>query len=490
MFAHKLLYYTLAVVGGILLGGALMFLVSGLLAGSFQPMVLIGLGVGAALIAASFAVSRRPRKSLGLALGSIGGTAVAVGVILVLIALSRREVAIGEVGLSLLGLIGLLAGFWLFSRGRRAAADGEGGMVSTAIGGFLLAVGLALTVWALIQDVGVAIIVVAMAGLIAYLYGLYLSQSDDDRREVADAFRYLEDSAAEGVAREHAAVNRRTFSRWFAELGLLHVVAIIAVIYASFPIVYVISASLNPNGTLTGSNVLFSEASSANFEWLNSTRFWDWFMNSLQVGIITSIATVLMGAAAAYAFSRYRFKGRRGGLISLLIIQMFPQILAFVAIFLLLMTLGFVWEPIGLNSKLALICVYLGGALGANTFLMYGFFNTVPKELDEAAKIDGASHAQIFWTIILRLVAPILAVVGLLSFIGTFNDFVLAKVILQSEGNWTLAVGMYQWVSNLLNQNWGLFAAGAVLGAIPILILFLALQRYIVGGLTAGSVKG
>ena len=178
------------------------------------------------------------------------------------------------------------------------------------------------------------------------------------------------------------------------------------------------------------------------------------------------------------------------GLIGLLIIQMFPQILAFVAIFLLLMALGYVWPPIGLNSKYALILVYLGGALGANTFLMYGFFNTVPKELDEAAKIDGATHAQIYWTIILRLVAPILAVVGLLSFIGTFNDFVLAKVILQSEGNWTLAVGMYQWVSDEMSKNWGQFAAGAVLGSIPILVLFLALQRYIVGGLTAGSVKG
>ncbi|MDO5494621.1 MAG: sugar ABC transporter permease [bacterium] len=317
-----------------------------------------------------------------------------------------------------------------------------------------------------------------------------MSQSDDDRREVEDAYRLLEAAAAEGVAREHAAVNRRTFSRWFSELGLLHVVAIVAVVYSVFPIMYVLSASLNSGGTLTGSNALFRTVETGNYEALGDTRFWDWFMNSLQVGIITSIATVLMGAAAAYAFSRYRFQGRRMSLIALLIIQMFPQILAFVAIFLLLMTLGFVWTPIGLNSKVALILVYLGGALGANTFLMYGFFNTVPKELDEAAKIDGATHAQIYWTIILRLVAPILAVVGLLSFIGTFNDFVLAKVILQSEGNWTLAVGMYQWVSDEMSKNWGQFAAGAVLGSIPILILFLALQRYIVGGLTAGSVKG
>ncbi|SNU01387.1 carbohydrate ABC transporter membrane protein 2, CUT1 family [Ruaniaceae bacterium KH17] len=284
--------------------------------------------------------------------------------------------------------------------------------------------------------------------------------------------------------------NKMPFRRWFSEIGIRHVVGVLAVIYAGFPILYVVSTSLIPGATLTGSNKLFSAFSTANYSALSSTSFWTWMGNTLQVGIITSVTTVLMGAAAAYAFSRFRFSGRRVGLVSLLIIQMFPQILAFVAIFLLLMSLGYVWPPLGLNSKWALICVYLGGALGSNTFLMYGFFNTIPKEIDEAAKIDGASHAQIYWTIILRLVAPILAVVGLLSFIGTFNDFVIAKVVLQSEENWTLAVGMYQWVSSEMEQNWGQFAAGAVIGSIPILLLFLFLQKYIVGGLTAGAVKG
>jgi len=169
---------------------------------------------------------------------------------------------------------------------------------------------------------------------------------------------------------------------------------------------------------------------------------------------------------------------------------MFPQILAFVAIFLLLLGLGNVVPALGLNSKIALICVYLGGSLGVNTFLMYGFFNTVPRELDEAAKIDGATHTQIYWTIILRLVSPILAVVGLLSFISTFGEFIIARIILQSESNWTVAVGLYGWVSSLLDANWGLFTAGAVIAAVPVLALFLFLQKYIVGGLTAASVKG
>jgi arabinogalactan oligomer / maltooligosaccharide transport system permease protein len=295
------------------------------------------------------------------------------------------------------------------------------------------------------------------------------------------------DAPATGAA---ASRHRMKPGRWFSELGWRHVVGVIAVVYAAFPLVYVLSASLSENGTLTGSNELFAEVSTTNYAELGTTMFWTWMANTLVIAVATSVGTVLMGAAAAYAFSRFRFAGRRAGLTSLLIVQMFPQMLAFVAIFLLLLGLGNVVPVLGLNSKIALIAVYLGGALGVNTFLMYGFFNTVPRELDEAAKIDGATHSQIYWTIILRLVAPILAVVALLSFISTFGEFIIARIVLTSESNWTLAVGLYGWVSSLKEANWGLFTAGAVITALPVLALFLYLQKYIVGGLTAGSVKG
>lgn len=280
-------------------------------------------------------------------------------------------------------------------------------------------------------------------------------------------------------------------TRWMRELGWRHLVGIIGIVYAGFPLVYVLSASLSERGSLTASNTLFDDVTLAQFERLtNDTLFWTWMSNTLIVAGAASIGTVLMGAAAAYAFSRFRFQGRRTGLTGLLIIQMFPQLLAFVAVFGLLISLNDVIPALGLNSKLSLICVYLGGALGVNTFLMYGFFNTIPREIDEAAKIDGATHAQTYWTIILRLVAPILAVVGLLSFIGTFGEFIISRLVLTSESNWTVAVGLYRFVSDLLEANWGIFAAGAVIAALPVLILFLFLQKYIVGGLTAGSVKG
>ncbi|NLP82363.1 sugar ABC transporter permease [Microbacterium sp. CFH 90308] len=286
--------------------------------------------------------------------------------------------------------------------------------------------------------------------------------------------------------------DRRTARRrrWLLDVGWKYLLAVVVVFYSIFPLVYVLSASLNPRGTLAASNALFSVLDLSNYAALGETRFWTWAGNTLLIGGIAAIGAVLMGAAAAYAFSRFRFSGRRASLTGLLIIQMFPQALAFVAIFLMLLALGEVVPALGLNSKIALICVYLGGALGVNTFLMYGFFNTVPIEIDESAKIDGATHAQIFWRLIMPLVTPILAVVALLAFIAAFGDYIIAKIVLVSEENWTLAVGMYQWVSNQLASNWGLFAAGAVIAAIPVLVLFLSLQRYIVGGLTAGSVKG
>lgn len=293
-----------------------------------------------------------------------------------------------------------------------------------------------------------------------------------------------------GTTTGEPAQNKKSFGHWVREYGWRHLVGIIVVIYALVPILYIISASLNPGGTLTGSNQLFKTIDFENYSALSATAFWHWMLNSLVISSTVAVGTVLMAAAAAYAFSRFRFTGRRLGLTSLLIIQMFPQMLAFVAVFLLLLSLGDVIPILGVNSTLALIAVYLGGALGVNTFLLYGFFNTIPKELDEAAKIDGLTHGQIYWMIILRLAAPILSVVALLSFISTFGEFVIARVVLQQEQNWTVAIGLYSWVASQLDANWGQFAAGAIIASVPILILFLFLQKYIVGGLTAGAVKG
>lgn len=282
------------------------------------------------------------------------------------------------------------------------------------------------------------------------------------------------------------------FGRWFSGTGWRHVVGAIMVLFSAFPLLYVFSASLNPGGTLITANGLFSEVSLGSYQTLFSLPqqpYAAWYGNTLMIGLITAAGTVFLGALAAYSFSRMRFTGRRTGLLLLVLVQMFPQLLAVVAIFLLLNGISDIFPIIGLDSQIGLIMVYLGGALGVNTYLMYGFFNTIPASIDEAAKIDGASHARIFFTIILRLVAPILAVVGLLSFVTTTNDFVIASIVLISPERQTLAVGLYQFVSQEFSTNYSVFAAGAVLAALPVMALFLFLQKYIVGGLTAGSVK-
>jgi arabinogalactan oligomer/maltooligosaccharide transport system permease protein len=287
-------------------------------------------------------------------------------------------------------------------------------------------------------------------------------------------------------------VDRAKASRaaWWREVGWRHIVAVVVSIYAIFPLIFVVNMAFDPNAGLANQSI-FRAFSGENFSRLFSERpFGQQLLNTLVVGVVTSVGTVLMGAAASYAFSRFRFSGRRFTLTFLLVVQMFPQLLAFVAIYLLVLALGEVFPILGMNHLTTVIAIYLGGALGVNTFLMYGFFNTVPIALDEAAKLDGATHAQIYWTIILRMVAPVLAVVALLSFISAFSEFVIARLVLTRPEKWTLAVSLYDLVGSDRHQEWGMFAAGAVISAIPVLLLFLFLQRYIVSGLTAGAVKG
>jgi len=286
-------------------------------------------------------------------------------------------------------------------------------------------------------------------------------------------------------------MNRRSLTRWLGRVGWRHLVALLAVAFSLFPIVFVLSAAVNPLGTLSSTDLFPTGASGNNFRRLFAdTSFGRWFGNSLLIAGLASFASVFLSSLAAYAFSRMRFRGRRVGLLSLLLIQMFPQFLAIVAIFLIFSTITDLWPTIGFNTPWGLMLLYLGGALGVNTWLMKGFFDTLPRELDESATMDGASHAQVFFRIMLPLVAPILAVTGLLAFINTINEFLIANVFLTNPEAKTLAVGMYGLVAGERNNNFGIFAAGTLLTAIPTVLVFQLLSRYIVSGLTSGSVKG
>jgi arabinogalactan oligomer/maltooligosaccharide transport system permease protein len=279
--------------------------------------------------------------------------------------------------------------------------------------------------------------------------------------------------------------------RWFAQVGWRHLVALLALAFSLFPILFVVSAAVNPLGTLSSSGLVPAGVSGENFANLFAdTGFGRWFANSLLIAGLASAVSVFLSALAAYAFSRMRFAGRRVGLLSLLLIQMFPQFLAIVAIFLIFTTVTEYWPVLGFNTPWGLILLYLGGALGVNTWLMKGFYDTLPREIDESATMDGASHAQVFFRIMLPLVSPILAVTGLLAFINTINEFLIASVFLTDTDSKTLAVGMFGLVAGERDSNFGSFAAGTLLTAIPTVLVFQFLQRYIVSGLTSGAVKG
>jgi arabinogalactan oligomer / maltooligosaccharide transport system permease protein len=300
-----------------------------------------------------------------------------------------------------------------------------------------------------------------------------------------------------------AAVGRRKKRPALAGTWWRHAIAVIAIMIALFPVAYVISAAFNGDSSLSGSSLIPRDVTLDNFRSLfgeqqdttghatfQQARYWKWFANSMLVAGATALLTVLLGALAAYAFSRFRFRGRRIGLLTLLLIQMFPQLLAVVAIYLIVFNTGEVFHFMGLNTLFAVILVYLGGAMGVNTWLMKGFFDTIPAELDESARVDGATPAQVFWGVVLPLAAPVLAVIALISFISTLNEFVIASVILGTSGQYTLPVGLWQFIDQKYSEHWGPFAAGVLIAAVPAALLFAFLQRYIVQGLTQGAVKG
>jgi arabinogalactan oligomer/maltooligosaccharide transport system permease protein len=278
---------------------------------------------------------------------------------------------------------------------------------------------------------------------------------------------------------------------WFGAVGWRHLVAIVAMVFALVPIAFVVSAALNPTGELSSTTLIPTRFGTENFQDLfNTTDFAHWFLNSVLISGLSSIFAVALATFAAFAFSRFRFKGRRPGLFFLLIIQMFPAFLAIVFIYLMWTRVSDLYPIVGFNTPWSLILLYLGGALGVNTWLIKGFFDTVPIELDESAKVDGATHSTVFFSIILPLVVPILAVVGLLAFISSINEFLIASVFLTQGPEKTLAVGLYGLIEGRRNANFGMFAAGTLITAIPTVALFFALQKYITGGLTAGAVKG
>ncbi|KZE63476.1 MULTISPECIES: sugar ABC transporter permease [Fictibacillus] len=268
-------------------------------------------------------------------------------------------------------------------------------------------------------------------------------------------------------------------------LTLSYLVLLSAIAIVIYPILWVIGSSFNPGNTLSSSTIIPENATLTHYKKLFAeTDYLIWYWNTLKICFITMVLSVIFIGLTAYAFSRYKFVGRKNGLLLFLILQMIPQFVAILAIYILAYQVGL------LDTHFALILVYVGGLIPMNTYLAKNYYDTIPKELDESARIDGAGHFRIFWQIILPLSKPILAVIALFSFISPFADFILASILISSDEKMTLAVGLFNMIKNEFGNSFTLFAAGSVLVAIPIGLLFLSLQRYFISGLTAGGTKG
>ena len=271
-------------------------------------------------------------------------------------------------------------------------------------------------------------------------------------------------------------------------LSLTYLLLTLSVIVIIYPLLWAVGASFNPGNSLVSTSLIPANPTLGHYQKLfagdNSLYYVQWYWNSLKIGVMTMFLSLIFVSMTAYSFSRFRFTGRKNGLMLFLLLQMIPQFSALIAIFVLAQMLGLI------NSHWLLILIYVGGQIPMNTYLLKGYFDSIPLDLDESAKIDGASNTRIFWQILIPISRPMLAVVAMNGFTGPLGDFALSSVILRNPEYYTLPIGLYKLVTDKMGASYTTFAAGAILISIPIALVFIALQKHFVSGLTAGGTKG
>lgn len=272
---------------------------------------------------------------------------------------------------------------------------------------------------------------------------------------------------------------RRAMEAWIIRLVLYVVIAIVL-----FPVLYVVLYSLKGGGPSLYSPTLIPEVITLdNYRQLLNGSFPKWAGNSLLLGFTSAVIAVFFATLAGYAFSRMRFRGRRYGILALLVIQTLPANLAIVAYFRILDLVGLY------NTRIGIILIFGFGGSALAVWLMRNFMESIPKDLDEAAYLDGASHWRVFWSILFPLIQPMLVAQFIFSFIGVYNEYILTSVLLSDPDKYPLGVGVRTF-STQFSTQWTLFCAAAVLGSLPILIIFFLAQRLLVEGLTKGAIKG
>ena len=266
---------------------------------------------------------------------------------------------------------------------------------------------------------------------------------------------------------------------------VIYVVFSIITILVLYPLVYVVSAAFSPGNGIASVNIVpFGDGfTPVHFIHLfKNTDYGNWFMNTLKVAVATSLATIFVASLAAYVFSRFKFSLKKPFLMSLLILQIFPSFVGMVAIYVILMRIG------GLNTLWGLVLVYVAGNTPYNTWLVKNYMDTVSKNLDEAARIDGAGHFRIFATIILPIARPIITFLGITSFTGPWMDYIFPKMVLRSPEKQTLALGLFSFVTDKKNE-FTTFAAGSLIVAIPFVIFFMLTQKTLITSFGGAAVK-
>ena len=270
--------------------------------------------------------------------------------------------------------------------------------------------------------------------------------------------------------------------------ALAYILLIAVCVIIIYPLLWTIGASFNPGNSLVSTSIIPKNPTNEHYVKLfageGNLFYKQWYLNSLKISVFTMLLSLISVSFTAYAFSRFRFSGRKNGLPLFMLLQMIPQFSALTAIFVLGQMLGLI------NSHWLLILIYVGGQIPMNSYLLKGYMDTIPMDLDESARIDGASRTRIFWQIIIPLSRPMLAVVAMNGFTGPLGDFALSSVILRNPESYTLPIGLYKLVSDKMGASYTTFAAGAILISIPIVIVFLSLQKHFVSSLTAGGTKG
>lgn len=289
---------------------------------------------------------------------------------------------------------------------------------------------------------------------------------------------------ADAKPRSHLLLHTALIS--FTLLSIYPVLWVIALAFSGQQSVGIIDLPLDPTffQRLRGIVPLPEHFSVSNFtEVWTEQAFGTWLWNSAVVSLMTTILGVFLACTAAYAFSRFRFPGRNAGMLMFLVSQMFPGTLMLIPLFIIIVK----WLGLG-NTYIGLVIVYATTAIPFCVWMLKGYFDTIPVDIEESARIDGASPATIFFRIILPLATPAIAITALFSFMTAWNEFILASIFMESENNYTAPVGLRFFVGGFSSQ-WGYFAAGSVIVSLPVVALFLYLQKYLISGLTAGSVK-